>query len=316
VHAALAGIFFAAPDGILTVDEQGCVTHANPACETMFGAERGKLAGDPVEKWIPGAWRSRFTASDWSAQVVEVACLRADGSTFPAELTASRAASGTSLVVIIRDCSVLRGLEREVLESSEAVRRNFGRDLHDGLGQLLTGIAFLAYGLARDVPEEQRARAERLMTLVNSAIARTHQIAEGLAPALPQGSSVGEQLAEFAQMVTETYGLDCPFETRGDLSQLDPEAGIQVFMIAQEAIMNAVRHAKCRHIAVELTREGPLYSLKVSDDGSGLLSAPRPNGLGIRSMGYRARVLGGHLELLTDRQRGGLEVRCRFHRAG
>lgn len=308
----------AAPDGILILDPSAKILHVNPAAEALFGAAPGELVGTLVHSWIKSdvlrPERRAASGNEAATLVREALCVRVDGSNFPAEITCNHPEDGDPCVVIVRECSAGRRIEREILENSEAIRRGFGRDLHDGLGQLLTGVAFLAHGLTRDVPDNLRPRVERLTTLANSAIRRTHEIAEGLAPALPDGVTLSERLSEFARATSDTYGVACVFESQGDFSDMPPERGIQVFLIAQEGIMNAVRHARCQHIRVELTRQGPLHSLTVTDDGVGL-SGDLPAGLGIRSMGYRARVLGGRLELLARSDGPGLEVRCRFQNA-
>ena len=178
----------------------------------------------------PAPWDQPPPPAEETAPAVhQVVCLRPDGSTFPAELSVS----DDPRVVIIRDCSDLRRLEREVLETGEALRRRFAQDLHDGLGQLMTGIAFLTQGLFADAPAAMRARIERLTKLVNSAVQRTQEITYGLAPLLHDGRSLAEQLTDLARATSETFSVPCSFEARADFSELDAESRFQLFMIAQ-----------------------------------------------------------------------------------
>jgi signal transduction histidine kinase len=110
------------------------------------------------------------------------------------------------------------------------------------------------------------------------------------------------------------YRTDCRFEVAGEIPIRDTTAAIHLYRIAQEALNNAIRHAKASRIVVRLTREAHRASISVEDDGKGI-DPPHPDdpafspGMGLRIMGYRAKMIGGRLEV-RRRPGGGTIVTC------
>jgi len=204
-------------------------------------------------------------------------------------------------------------LEQELLDAGERERQRLGRDLHDDLGQLLTGIGFLSGAVERKLSAQARPEAPALLeirSLVQEAVAKTRILSLGLTPVtLGDGGLVGA-LRELATVTERVFGVPCTVACDERLQVDDSQAATNLYRIAQEAISNAVRHGGAQSIAIMLTMESGILRLAVRDDGSGFSgeNATQPEGLGLSIMRYRAELVGGVLEVATDS--GGTTVAC------
>lgn len=208
-----------------------------------------------------------------------------------------------------------RGLQKDLLEITDTEQRRIGHDLHDGLGQHLTGIAFMSKLMeqrlaAREVPEAEQAR--KIAGLVNKAIGWTRDLARGLAPVdLDQEEGLASALRQLTEGAGEIYGAKCRFESQGDVHFRNPSTAIHLYRIAQEALNNAIKHGRPRNVMVRLTGTGGReISVRVEDDGTGFDPATVVGGgMGLRIMKYRAKMIVGTLDLRT-RPGGGTVVSC------
>lgn len=189
-------------------------------------------------------------------------------------------------------------LEREVLQTTERERRLIGHDLHDGLGQHLTGTAFAGQVLgeklqARKLPEEE-ADAWKLVQLVEEAIEKTRRLAKGLLLAEIQRDGLVTALQELAQTTSAEFRVKCTFQSDGDCDVPEAGAATHLLRIAQEAVRNAIRHGSAHHIELALHGTTSSLELVIRDDGKGIpTSAARGGGLGLRIMAHRAQIIGG-----------------------
>jgi signal transduction histidine kinase len=208
-----------------------------------------------------------------------------------------------------------RGLQKDLLEITDTEQRRIGHDLHDGLGQHLTGIAFMSKLMeqrltAREVPEAEQAR--KIAGLVNKAIGWTRDLARGLAPVdLDQEDGLASALRQLTEGAGEMYGANCVFQTVGDAGLRNPPVAIHLYRIAQEALNNAIKHGRPRNVFVRLTGTGGReIAVRVEDDGTGFdASTIVGGGMGLRIMRYRAKMIAGTLDVRT-RPGGGTVVSC------
>jgi signal transduction histidine kinase len=208
-----------------------------------------------------------------------------------------------------------RSLQRELLEITDTEQRRIGHDLHDGLGQHLTGIAFMSKLMeqrlgAKAVPEADEAR--RIAGLVNKAIGWTRDLARGLAPVdLDQEEGLASALKQLTEGTAEMFGVSkCRFEIVGDAHFRNPPVAIHLYRIAQEALNNAIKHARPREVVVRLTGQAREITVSVEDDGVGFDPiSVRTGGMGLRIMRYRAKMISGKLEV-RRRPGGGTVVAC------
>ena len=212
-------------------------------------------------------------------------------------------------------------LQRQLLDSTDMEQRRIGHDLHDGLGQHLTGIAFMSKLIEQRLAAKQHPEAEaahKISGHVNKAIGWTKDLARGLAPIdLEREEGLALALRQLTESSGEMYQTNCRFEVIGEAPVQDTTAAIHLYRIAQEALNNAIRHAKPSQVVVRLTREADGAAVSVEDDGKGFdHPAPRHEtdraemgGMGLRIMGYRAKMIGGNLEV-RRRPGGGTIVTC------
>jgi signal transduction histidine kinase len=194
-------------------------------------------------------------------------------------------------------------------------RRRLGADLHDHLGQHLTGLACLAAALREQLRREGSpfaAQAGELAEAANAAIAVARDTAHGLCPAPVARQGLRAALADLGHSVQRRHAISCTFEAEGAALGESPETAAQLYGIAQEAITNAIRHGRARRIAVRLGGAGGQQRLVIEDDGTGFdPTAPGASpGLGRRSMAQRAARIGGCLRIRPLLR--GMRVECLF----
>lgn len=208
-------------------------------------------------------------------------------------------ASISGLVSTVQDVTARKALEQEILEISNREQRRLGSDLHDGLGQELTGLSLLVKGLEVQVSRESPqylSQITKISGLLAQAIQSTRSLARGLAPVNLERGGLPEALRLLAEHCSDIYSLSCTFDNgTHKLPELEESAATHLYRIAQEATTNAARHARARTISIELRCTARRLHLTITDDGIGLSTglARGVPGMGLRIMEYRARMLGG-----------------------
>lgn len=204
-------------------------------------------------------------------------------------------------------------LEQQVLEISERERRRFGQDLHDGLGQHLTGIELMTQALEQKLESNSRgeaAQAAKISQHVRDAIRQTKSLARGLSPVELDAGGLMSALQELARTASDMFRVTCAFRSPAPVLISDNGAATHLFRIAQEAVSNAIKHGKARRIDIELERVGTELRLSIRDDGVGLRArGATSTGMGLRIMDYRASVIGGTLRVDASEPSGTL-VTC------
>lgn len=206
-------------------------------------------------------------------------------------------------------------LEKEILEISEREQTRIGRELHDSLGQQLTGIAImgkvLQQRLASQLPEEAE-RAGELSQLISRAIDETRQLSRGLHPVAMDENGLMMALQSLAGTTQSISGISCSFQCGSPVPVGDASTAVHLYRIAQEAISNAIRHGNARQISIELTANHNRATLSIANDGRSFPKRlPRKRGMGLQVMGYRAEVIGGILNVQRG-PTGGTRVTCDF----
>jgi signal transduction histidine kinase len=204
-------------------------------------------------------------------------------------------------------------LERRIMEVSEQEQRRIGQDLHDGLGQQITGIILHAHLLQRQLSGkglEEAGRAGDLVTLLNKAQLQARQIARGLQPVEPETNGLMAGLDHFAASASDLYRLDCRFVCPEPVLIGEHVVATHLFRIAQEAVANAFRHGSARKIEIRLDRRAGRIELHISDNGRVRRKQSSSRiGLGLQFMRYRAETIGGVLDA-HPRRNGGFVVHC------
>ncbi|MCE9562631.1 MAG: PAS domain S-box protein [Planctomycetes bacterium] len=219
------------------------------------------------------------------------------------------------VVVAHENITRRRELEHEVLESAAEEERRIGRELHDGIGQELTGLGLMAGALARQLDRTSPA-PHRLATKLLTGLQRAHEqlraLCRGLVLTGLDAESLRTALGDLAERTREQGGIDCTFESPDPVLVPNPTTAKHLYRIAQEAISNALRHGHPEHIRIGLRRTSHGVRLSVADDGTGIAGGSggsEAKGLGISTMRYRANLIGGALHL-SPADGGGVLVTC------
>jgi len=191
-------------------------------------------------------------------------------------------------------------------------RRSIGRELHDNIGQQLTGLGMLARSMLGSIAADNRDARASVDLLVNGlrqALADVRSLSHLLADQDETGASLAELLERIAQQTRMRTPVACSFERQSGVDVEEPRTVRNLVRIAQEAIQNALRHAAPDTLRIELRREHDRVQLEVQDDGCGLAAKRSTHGAGMRNMRLRARAIGATLEV-RRRNDGGTIVRC------
>jgi PAS domain S-box-containing protein len=310
---------------VVVLDPSGRIVRFNRACEqtcgysfqqvegkdfwTLFVPEErdrlsaifeqlntGRPVGDFESYWTLGDGSRRFIG--WSTTVL------------PRAHDTVRYVIATGI-----DRTERKQLEKAILEASGREQRRIGQDLHDGLGQDLTGIAFMSKVQEQKLAEKslpEAASAAKIVDLVNEAINTTRQLARGLLPVLSDSHGLMSALQEWASEVEKLFHIECRFECDDPVLNLDDAVATHLYRVAQEAVHNAIKHGRATHVVISLAAGRDEAVLKVLDDGSGIPDVhPNQSGMGLRIMNYRAGMIGGSLRIERVAGNGTL-VACVF----
>ena len=297
-------------DGFVRFDREGRFIEVNRALAEMLNYPPARLLGmtlyDLDAAHLPEEIAERI------ARMGQAGCehcltrlRRQDGSEIEVEISAR--ADGDGFFAFVHDVSEQRRLEREVLQVSYDERSQIGRELHDGLGQQLTAIEMMSSTLARELKGTKSGLAKsaaQIAEYTRKAITQARHLAHGLAPVTLEREGLVAALNDLAQMTSAT-GVVCEFKCESSVQVSDPAAATHLFRIAQEAVNNALKHAKAGGIGIHLVRRGPLVELTIEDNGRGLPhTASCEPGMGLKVIHHRARLIGGRLHVHSTPGKG------------
>jgi signal transduction histidine kinase len=214
-------------------------------------------------------------------------------------------------LVLEREIVERARLEREIVNTSEEERRKISRELHDGLCQKLTGARLHFSVLARNLDGNRAPELAPLSSLLEESVNQAYALSRGLWPVEYDPKGISPSLEELTRRLTESSGIEIEFNQKRGCEKCANAAVIQLYRIAQEAITNAVKHARPGKITVGLECiERNRITLTVQDNGIGRsAAAPTRGGLGISIMSHRARMINGELAVI-DADGGGTLVTC------
>lgn len=203
-------------------------------------------------------------------------------------------------------------LERAVLNISDEERRRMSLNLHDGICQLLTAARLRCSVLALS-RQGEGGDLTKLSELLDELVDQAYDLSRGLWPLEHGHTGVGPSMQDMIQRFSASSGVPITLQKDAGCQECTNANLTQLYRIAQEALANAVKHAKPTSISVSLEcRAGGLVALIVRDDGIGRAKAKKSKGgLGMGTMVHRARLIGGELDI-QDAEGGGTVVYCAF----
>src|SRR6266700_3338602 len=204
-----------------------------------------------------------------------------------------------------------KGLEGQLLEISDREQQRLGQELHDGLCQHLTAVAFMARSVALRLKNHRVIEVEdieKIAQLVNDAATDTRNLSRALHRIDVDAAGLIDALRDLVDR--EIWRIPCQLEFKPSFHIENDIAAGELYRIAREAVINANKHSQAREIAIRLERVENEMVLRVIDDGTGFPSEPKAKrGLGAHIMGYRARLIGARLEIDSPKG-GGTRVSC------
>lgn len=257
-----------------------------------------------LKEGLPHQDEYRITRPDGAARIIHV------------EVQVEKDANGDPVRFFgwLQDITERRTLEEKVLQISDRERRNIGHDLHDDLGQQLTGISLLGRALQERLAGQSSPEAPAMAELlkhVDAALARTREMSRGLQSVPPRPEGLLDALSGLASHVSATAKVSCTLQAARNVAVPDPEVANHLYRIAQEAVSNAVRHGRPREIGIALFQKPEGLTLSVTDDGAGLLdTAKSAPGMGLDIMRHRASLIHGTLTVSSQSGQG-TQIICR-----
>lgn len=302
-------------EGIVTTDKNGIIQSFNKAAEKIFGYRAEEAIGENVSILMPSPYRENHDRymenylATGQKKIIgigrEVTGRRKDGTVFPMDLSVSELVIDDQRIFtgIIRDISERRKLESEILEISEDEQRKIGLDLHDGLGQLLTGLGLISKNVAekleeKDVPEAKEVR--EISELIKEADEQAKVLARGLVHFMHGDDNLEFVLQEACKQARRLFDISCEFKNDSDRKIRNRKISLNLYRITQEAIRNAVKHGKATAIKVKLGNIQDNLELVIEDNGVGfsnIENIKKKKGMGVNIMHYRANTLGGKMHI-------------------
>lgn len=312
-------------EGLGIQDRRGIITYVNAKICNILQLPREQIIGRPSQDFISKrdleTWTQNIANKD-APESYEVTWMDKKGN--PVYTLVSPRAVYDSQghfmggFGVITDITAIKKLEKEVLDISERERQKIGYELHDDLGQHLIGIDVMTKVL-RDklvsLSKENARYAGEINKLVKEAIQKTRQLARGLCPVHLTSLGLEASLEELAASTSGIFNIICDFRCPRHIPINDNSLATHLYYIAKESIHNAIEHGKSSKIVMELLNNNGIVSLSILDNGIGITDTTKVSGIGLRTMHYRARMIGASLRIESEK-RGGTLVTCTFNLTG
>lgn len=317
----------AAANGIAIVNRDGNIEWVNAAFTSLTGYSFEEVLGKNPRVLKSGVqdapfyealWKTILSGKVWRGELVN---RRKDGTVYHEEMTVTPVRTGgdqiSHFIAIKQNVSERKNMEREMIIAIEQEQERIGRDLHDGLCQMLTGAKFRAALLGqklRDMPLIEGGDCDIIEALLDESIDQARGLAYGLNPIKPDPGSLAESLRHLAARMDTETGPRCVCKIPRPVPIAEQSVAIHLYRIAQEAMQNALKHSGAKTVTLSLTRRADIIKLSVVDDGNGIdENGTRNGGQGLFNMRARASHIGGKLEIRSSKEKG-TAIACRLQR--
>ncbi len=304
-------------DGLVQGDGAGTVTFVNNRFCEMVGVVKDEIIGNSILNLFYEDDRENFMEQVRGKRIMRKSAFeiklksrsggKIDAIVSPRPIVDDRNHLA-GIVAVFTDITERKYLERQVLETSMKEQQRIGRDLHDDLGQILTGTGFLCESLVRklsnkSLPEAEDARG--VFALINQAKDHTRMLSRGLSPVEIDSGGIVAALERFARTVEGIYSVSFNLDCDPSITINDRMVETQFHYIVQESVTNAIKHGRAGSITVSLKKIRGKVHLGIRDDGIGIPADIDANkGLGLRIMQYRANAIGASIKIAKNRGKG------------
>ncbi len=313
-----------ARDIIIIYDENGFIHYMNTSgCETL-GIQKESVAAKSINiadilhrtTEIRPPWQAIEEATKYNTSFknrVEVfnsrgELIQLESISSPIKLNSDN----SGMLVIARNITERKILEKEIISISERIRQQVSRDLHDDLNPHLIGIEALAKVLSmrlKTLQLKEAEDAEKIANLIHKAITKTHRLAKGLCPIDLDSTGIQTPLINLLKLIKNLYGIDGNYYFDEYVIINDPDVATNLYYIAQEASFNAAKYSQGNLITIKLYQEESYVVLSVEDNGTGIQQSTLPidetnGGMGLKIMKYRAEIIDGTFRIHNNTPSG------------
>lgn len=310
---------------VVVLDRSGRIVEFNRTCEEVSGYSRNEVAGKvlweallPPEDvdYIRGVIVDLFHGgpvtrgeSTWITKTGDRRLLN-----WTRAVLRDPAGKPEYVISTGLDITERRRLENLVLEVAKKEQQRIGQELHDGLGQQLTSTAIMAKVLEKKLRKAELKEADQaaeIVSLLNRATTHTRELAQGLYALDVAPEDFAAAVKRFAAETERRFEVACDVSIDERLAVSDHSVATHLFRIVSEAVNNALKHAKPKRISIHLgAEEGRFLRLVIDNDGLAFHDPQgEAEGMGLRIMAYRARLIGGTFDIRA-RKGGGTVVTC------
>ena len=313
-----------AHESIFLIDVHGIIKFMNPAAEILFGYAEEDLLGENIKKLMPSPHREQHDSyiSDYLKTGIkniigtgrQLIGQRKDGSQFPIYLSVGEIKlNHTHLFAgLIMDLSTQQKLQREILAIPAREQQRIGEELHDGLGQQLTGLSMLAQSLLNKATKPEHELASQIATGLNEALSQVRALSRGMMPIQIYADGFMISLQEITETIQQQSNIPIKLQIDDVVLLFDDATATHLYRIVQESLNNAVKHAGASQIKVSLKIEQDHGLLEVIDNGIGIPGdISDSSGLGLNIMKHRCGLFDGEITINPAGERG-TKVCCRF----
>lgn len=293
--------------GVVIADLDGLVSYVNRSFLDMWGfTHRQEVEGKIFTELFDTGSGEIFTLKpiiDRGQLIGEITLRRESGFSlelkYAASLIRDREERPLYIMSSFIDITEQKRLEKEIMRISEIERQSIGQDLHDGLGQKLTGIAFLVEALRSTMETNgypELSEIEEIKKHVDESIEQTRKIARGLCPVKLESFGLESAIDELAAEITGVFKIPCRIEKKGFITVRDNSTATNLYYIIRESVNNAIRHGKPTEILIRLIENRRRLTATVENDGIVVKKKTQDKGMGLMIMRYRAHLMRGEFE--------------------
>ena len=311
-------------EGIVIASTTGVIQFINPAIEKLFGYTSGELIGESVKRLMP---REQSLAHDGYmknylhtgfAKIIgrgrQLTAMRKNGTRFPIYLSIGdiKTKHARLFAAVIVDISEQQQLQREILEIPVSEQRRIGQELHDGLGQQLTGLGLLATSLLNKASKPDHELAAKLARGLQEAISQVRALSRGLMPVDVDAEGLMNSILNLVEEIRSQSDVSISLTVNSRVHISDNSSALHLYRIVQEALNNAIKHARANQIQVSVGIEDTRGCLVIRDNGVGFRQSPENfSGLGLRIMQYRCGLIDAEFKIESSLAEG-TEIKCYF----
>ena len=312
-------------DAVVGLNPEGKIIAWNCGAEKIFGWVAADILNENVAVLVPSYIPNELPGimddliKEGDFRQYDTLFQRKDKKIFNASITISpvdEPGGGiTGFSLVVKDISDRKDLEKQIIDILEDERFRIGRDLHDNLGQYLTGILLklkvLETSLGKKGMDDDKRFVVRISKHVKMVLDRMRELSRGLISLGLQKMSLEEAIQELILFYSRVNEIEILFNSEMDCKIVNYRVVVQLYHITQEAITNALKHASCSRIEIILKTDETDIILSIKDNGKGFTQSGS-SGIGLKIMEYRAGIINGHFQIYSNSS--GSTVQCSIPR--